>query len=83
MTHEIYLGTRVFILEGILSEVVSIILKFLIVDWPGTASLLKERERAILIRRLAEDRACGVAKMDRLDKHAIRRIVKDWKIYIG
>jgi len=83
VTHEIYLGTRVFILEGILSEVVSIILKFLIVDWPGTASLLKERERAILIRRLAEDRASGVAKMDRLDKHAIRRIVKDWKIYIG
>jgi hypothetical protein len=58
-------------------------LKWLIVDWPETADILDEEERAILIRRLQKDRASGIARMDRLDKYATKRLIKDWKIYGG
>jgi hypothetical protein len=77
-----YSGWRwIFIIEGAVTVLVAIAGKWFIVDWPETAKFLTEEERALLQRRLKEDR--GEARMDRLDKKARRRIYRDWKLYVG
>lgn len=75
-----YAGWRwIFIIEGLLTVIVAIICKLLVVDWPETAKFLNDAERAMLVKRLTAD--VGIAKMDRLDKRAAKRIWTDWKIY--
>ena len=54
---------------------------WLIVDWPPQAKFLTEEEKQLLARRLASD--TSDAKMSHLDARALRRIFKDWKIYVG
>lgn len=77
-----YHGWRwIFIIEGLATVVLAVIAKFIIVDWPETATFLTEPERALLIRRLAEDQ--GEARMDRLDRKSLRRTFADPKIYLG
>ncbi|QPC70580.1 hypothetical protein HYE68_001332 [Fusarium pseudograminearum] len=71
----------IFILEGLLTVIVGIIAKWWIPDWPETASFLNEEERARLVGRLADD--SGDARMDHLNKTAWKRIMSDWKIYLG
>ncbi|KAH9886338.1 major facilitator superfamily domain-containing protein [Xylariomycetidae sp. FL2044] len=71
----------IFILEGLITVVVAVIAKWLIADWPEKAKFLTGEERALLVARLARD--TGEAKMDRLDKAAWKRILRDWKIYTG
>ena len=72
---------RIFILEGIVTVLAGLISKLWIPDWPETAKFLNEDERAMLMQRLSQD--IGDARMDNLDKGAMRRIMKDWKIYLG
>ena len=55
--------------------------KWFTADWPETAKFLNDDERAMLIARLASD--TGGANMNNLDKRAWRRILRDWKIYVG
>ncbi|KAJ6180849.1 hypothetical protein N7519_011310 [Penicillium mononematosum] len=77
-----YSGWRwIFIIEGLLTVCTGIAAKFLVVDWPETSTFLNEEERALLLRRLSEDR--GEAQMNRFDKPAIKRTFSDVKIYLG
>ncbi|KAL1962838.1 hypothetical protein VTN77DRAFT_9113 [Rasamsonia byssochlamydoides] len=77
-----YNGWRwIFIIEGLATVVVAIVSKFVIVDWPETATFLTEEERALLTRRLAID--AGEANMNRLDKCAVKRVFSDVKIYLA
>ena len=71
----------IFIIEDLVTVITAIVAKVLIVDWPETSSLLNEEERALLLCRLSEDR--GDAKMDRLDRAAVKRTFSDIKIYLG
>ncbi|CEI61621.1 unnamed protein product [Fusarium venenatum] len=71
----------IFILEGLLTIVVGVVAKWWIPDWPETASFLNEEERGRLVVRLVVD--SGDAKMDHLNKAAWKRILSDWKIYLG
>ncbi|KAL8688123.1 MAG: hypothetical protein Q9218_005885 [Villophora microphyllina] len=71
----------IFIIEGLLTSVVAIASKWLIVDWPEDAKFLNKEERALLLDRLEKDE--GFAKMDKLDKKSLRRILGDWKIWVG
>jgi hypothetical protein len=73
----------IFIIEGVMTVVVGVIAKFWLVDWPEQAKFLSADEKALLARKLADDAGGGAARMDRLDKSAIRRILTDWKIYTG
>ena len=77
-----YNGWRwIFIIEGLVTIVIAIGSKFLIVDWPETAKFLNDEERKLLIGRLAADN--GEARMDRLDKPALKRCFSDIKVYLG
>ncbi|GAB7363367.1 hypothetical protein MBLNU230_g3647t1 [Neophaeotheca triangularis] len=77
-----YSGWRwIFIIEGLFTIVCAIGGKFLLPDWPETSKFLTEEERELLVARLAQD--VGDAKMNRLDKPAMKRIFTDWKIYCG
>jgi len=68
-------------LEGLVTAVVALASKWFIVDWPETAKFLTEDEKKLLVARLSADVAD--AKMNRLDKHAVKRMFSDWKIYMG
>ncbi|CAL5867380.1 uncharacterized protein PFLUO_LOCUS1598 [Penicillium psychrofluorescens] len=77
-----YSGWRwIFILEGLATVVIAAASKFLIVDWPETSTFLNDKERALLLSRLLDDRQD--ARMDRLDSAARRRVFRDVKIYLG
>ncbi|KAF3398229.1 hypothetical protein F1880_005972 [Penicillium rolfsii] len=77
-----YSGWRwIFIIEGLVTVAAALVSKFLIVDWPEKSRFLNNEERALLLARLQEDR--GAARMDRLDRSARGRVVRDIKIYLG
>lgn len=77
-----YSGWRwIFIVEGLVTVLFGVIIKFWCTDWPESASFLSEDERALLIARLSHD--TGDAVMDRLDKRAAKRILTDLKMYLG
>ncbi|KAL9071706.1 MAG: hypothetical protein Q9157_005362 [Trypethelium eluteriae] len=79
-----YAGWRwIFIIEGLATIVVALVAKFLIVDWPHQAKFLNMEEKARLAARMEHDAAGGVARMDTFNAPAFKRIVGDWKIYIG
>ncbi|KAK2793488.1 hypothetical protein FQN51_001245 [Onygenales sp. PD_10] len=77
-----YRGWRwIFILEGLVTVISAVASKAIVPDWPETAKFLTDDERKILVRRLAAE--TDVARMDRLDKVAIKRTFSDVKIYLG
>lgn len=79
-----YEGWRwIFIIEGLMTVVIGVASKFWLVDWPHQAKFLSAVSRAQLARKLAADAGGSIARMDRLDKSAVRRILTDWKIYLG
>lgn len=77
-----YNGWRwIFIVEGLLTIVVAAISKWFIVDWPHEAKFLNAVEKDMLVQRLNDD--ISHAKMNHWNGNAARRILKDWKIYVG
>ncbi|KAJ3557628.1 hypothetical protein NPX13_g9888 [Xylaria arbuscula] len=71
----------IFILEGLFTVVAGVLSKWWITDWPETAKFLNDDERSLLLARLAQD--TGEAKMDEFTPRARKRILSDWKIYVG
>jgi MFS family permease len=69
----------IFILEGLLSILVSIIAYWCIYDYPSTASFLTPKERGEVERRLQEDH--GHLSND-FDMKYVWQAIGDWKIYI-
>lgn len=78
-----YSGWRwIFIIEGLMSCVLAVVAKFFIADWPEQAKFLNEEERKYVLTQNSND-VGGGARMDRLDGKAWKRIMSDWKIYVG
>lgn len=67
--------------EGLITAVIGIASYWVIPDWPETAHFLNATERELLVARLSTDVAD--AKMNRLDRPAMKRIFSDWKIYVS
>jgi hypothetical protein len=74
---------RIFIIEGLVTIAFSFIAKIAIPNWPETAKFLTVEEKALLVKRLENDGGSGPARMDRLDKRALKLIFLDWKIWVG
>jgi hypothetical protein len=55
---------------------------FLIVDWPEQNRFLSADEKALLKRRLAADGG-DMCRMDTLNAYAYKRILSDYKIWLG
>ena len=72
----------IFIIEGAATALISLCAVFLIVDWPEQCRFLSAEELVILKKRLADD-GTGEARMDTLNRHAYKLILKDWKIWLG
>ncbi|OJD14600.1 hypothetical protein AJ78_05060 [Emergomyces pasteurianus Ep9510] len=78
-----YSGWRwIFVIEGLMSCVLAVGAKFILADWPEQAKFLNEEERRYVLSKGAKD-VGGGARMDRLDGAAWKRIMSDWKIYVG
>ena len=76
-----YLGWRwIFIIEGLISVAIGLFCLFTIPDWPDRATFLKDEDRKLLKTRIFE--GASQARMDRLDSKAVRRSLKDWKIWL-
>ncbi|KAF2849498.1 high-affinity nicotinic acid transporter [Plenodomus tracheiphilus IPT5] len=69
----------IFILEGLLSILVSIVAYWCIYDYPATAQFLTSKERTEVQRRLDEDH--GHLSND-FDVKYVYQALTDWKIYI-
>jgi len=78
-----YLGWRwVFILEGVLTCVVSIIWFWLIPDFPEEAKWLTEEERAFIQARLREDQGKSAIER-RITPRDVLHCFKDFKLFLG
>ncbi|GKT63087.1 high-affinity nicotinic acid transporter [Colletotrichum tofieldiae] len=69
----------IFIIEGVLSILVSFTAYWAIYDYPATAQFLSDKERSEVQRRLQED--SGHLSNDFNVKY-VWQAIKDWKIYI-
>lgn len=78
-----YSGWRwIFIIEGLMSIAIAVPAKFFIADWPEQAQFLNAEEKKFIETRSSED-VGGGSRMDTLDSAAWKRIMSDWKIYVG
>lgn len=71
---------RIFIIEGSVTGVVAIVCYFFMVDWPETSTFLTPKDLLLLQHRKAND--TGIARMDHMNKKALKRCLTDWKIWI-
>ncbi|KAF2148244.1 transmembrane transporter [Myriangium duriaei CBS 260.36] len=72
----------ILIIEGLLACALAGIASFTLADWPHQARFLSPADKAFWIQRSQFD-ARGEAQMERLDKRAVLRTLKDWKIWCG
>lgn len=78
-----YAGWRwIFILEGLLTAVVSLIFFFLLPDFPEESKWLREDERAYLTARLRADQGQS-ARERKIAAKDVGNVFKDIKIWIG
>ncbi|KAJ6072369.1 hypothetical protein N7467_010454 [Penicillium canescens] len=78
-----YSGWRwVFIIEGVLTSVVALILFFFIADFPEDVKWLNEEERTYMRAKLAKD-VGKAAHHVRMGKKEVLGVFKDYKVFIG
>ena len=68
-----------FILEGLVTALGGIGMKWWLVDWPHEAKFLTPEEREVLLARLSRDRT----EEAQMNKWNTKRVFSDWKIWIG
>ena len=72
----------IFILEGILTCVVSVIAFFVVADFPEHARWLSDNERAFIVKRLTADQGdSGIES--KITWHGILEAFQDWKMIPG
>ncbi len=72
----------IFILEGILTCVFSVVAFFAVADFPEHAKWLSDKERTFVVGRLAADQgSSGIEK--RITWQQILETLKDWKMIAG
>lgn len=74
---------RIFIIEGLATVVVGIVLPFILLDYPDTASFMTDDERTFYARRIKADYNIGAEDGDKFRWHYLRAALFDWKIHLG
>lgn len=69
-----------FIIEGCATCVIAIAAYFLIPDWPENAKFLSQEEKGRVVARIQAE--TGLARMDHLNRSAVKLILSDPKIYL-
>ncbi|KAG7284784.1 hypothetical protein NEMBOFW57_009396 [Staphylotrichum longicolle] len=72
----------IFIIEGAITSFLAIIAVFVIADWPEQTRYLNAEEKELLRRRLAADIG-DLCRMDTLNRFALKRIIRDYKIWLA
>lgn len=72
----------IFIIEGAVTSFLAIVGAFVIIDWPEQTRYLTAEEKELLRRRMAAD-VGDVCRMDTLNRFAVRRILRDYKIWLA
>lgn len=73
----------IFILEGLLTVLVSILAFFLVTDSPETAKFLTKQERAWLIKRLSEQYVVHSTEPERFRWKYVLDAARDWQVYLA
>lgn len=71
----------IFIIEGAVTAFLGIVASQLIADWPEQNRWLKAEEKELLRRRMVAD-VGDLCRMDTLNKFALTRVVRDYKIWL-
>ncbi|KAH9835024.1 MFS general substrate transporter [Rhodofomes roseus] len=71
----------IFIIEGLLTMVVSIISFFVIVDFPDTATFLTQKERAYLTWRKKYDNS-SVGEEEHFEMRHLKSALCDWQVWL-
>lgn len=72
----------IFILEGLLTCVLSVVSFFTISDFPEDAKWLSETERSIVLSRLVNDQG-NSGKEQRFHPRDVLLIFRDWKVFLS
>ncbi|KAL2201211.1 major facilitator superfamily domain-containing protein [Corynascus similis CBS 632.67] len=72
----------IFIIEGAITSFLAIIASFVIIDWPEQTRYLNAEEKELLRRRMVAD-VGDLCRMDTLNKFAMTRILRDYKIWLA
>ena len=72
----------VLIIEGLVTIAAVPLIYLILDDWPDKSRFLTSDERLLLKKRLEND-SSPMARMDTLNTKAWRRILLDWKLWVG
>ena len=72
---------RIFIIEGLITVIITFAAFFLIAPWPEDCKFLKPHEKDMMLQRCAADRLH--IKHDILTLRSFVTTLTDWKIWIG
>ncbi|KAK9446413.1 major facilitator superfamily domain-containing protein [Limtongia smithiae] len=73
----------IFIIEGIVTVLVGSLAKLFLPDFPESAKFLTPEESAFVTRRISDEASTQAFRMDKLDRHAWRILLTDYKIFFG
>jgi MFS family permease len=72
----------IFILEGLVTCILAVVVFFAVPDFPETARWLSESERAFVVRRLAQDQGRSDAE-ERITLAGVLETLKDKKVILA
>jgi MFS family permease len=72
----------IFILEGLVTCILAVVVFFAVPDFPETARWLSESERAFVVRRLAQDQGRSDAE-ERITLASVLETLKDKKVILA
>lgn len=74
--------SRIFIVEGLATVVIGLILPFILPDSPDRAKFMTQQEKAFYVRRLQLDYNTGGTDSEGYKNKYLWQALKDWKIYL-
>lgn len=74
---------RIFLIEGIATVLLGLVLPWILIDFPETAKFMSEDERNFYSRRIKNDTNVGGEEGEKFKWKYLRAALLDWKIHLG